>query len=51
MRGSDEAPRITRRGVMLLGLQAGVIGALGWRMRDLPLLPYYKPRPQPRDAE
>jgi penicillin-binding protein 2 len=29
------APRITRRGLMLLGLQFGVIGALGWRIRDL----------------
>ncbi len=28
-------PRITRRGLMLLGLQFGVIGALGFRMRDL----------------
>ncbi len=28
-------PRITRRGLMLLGIQFGVIGALGWRMRDL----------------
>ncbi len=32
------APRVTRRGLMLLGLQAGVIGALGWRMRDLQLV-------------
>jgi penicillin-binding protein 2 len=37
---SDEAPqgpapRVTRRGLMLLGLQFGVVGALGWRMRDL----------------
>ena len=31
----SEAPRITRRGLMLLGLQLGVVGALGWRMRDL----------------
>lgn len=31
-------PRITRRGLMLLGLQFGVIGALGWRMRDLQIL-------------
>ncbi|HVL20664.1 MAG TPA: penicillin-binding protein 2, partial [Amaricoccus sp.] len=29
------APRITRRGLMLLGLQAGAVGALAWRMRDL----------------
>jgi penicillin-binding protein 2 len=35
---SDPAPRITRRGLMLLGVQAGVIGALGWRMRDLQIV-------------
>ena len=35
---TEPAPRITRRGMMLLGLQAGVVGALGWRMRDLQLL-------------
>lgn len=29
------APRITRRGLMLLGVQLGVVGVLGWRMRDL----------------
>ena len=29
------APRITRRGLMLLGVQFGVIGALGWRMRQI----------------
>jgi penicillin-binding protein 2 len=34
-RPGEPAPRITRRGLMLLGLQAGVIGALGWRMHDL----------------
>ena len=34
----EPAPRITRRGLMLLGLQAGVIGALGWRMRDLQIV-------------
>jgi len=35
-RGSKApAPRITRRGLMLLGLQAGAVGALAWRMRDL----------------
>ena len=34
---NDAAPRITRRGLML-GIQAGVIGALGWRMRDLQIL-------------
>jgi penicillin-binding protein 2 len=38
-RGPQEpAPRITRRGLMLLGLQAGVVGALGWRMRDLQII-------------
>ena len=31
-------PRITRRALMLLGIQAGVIGALGWRMRDLQIV-------------
>ena len=34
----EPAPRITRRGLMLLGIQAGVIGALAWRMRDLQLV-------------
>jgi penicillin-binding protein 2 len=29
------APRITRRGLMLLGAQIGVVGALGWRIRQL----------------
>lgn len=29
------APRITRRGLMLLGLQFAVIGALGWRLRRI----------------
>ena len=37
-RGNEPAPRITRRGLMLLGLQAGVVGALGWRMRDLQIV-------------
>jgi penicillin-binding protein 2 len=38
-RGPQEpAPRITRRALMLLGLQAGVVGALGWRMRDLQII-------------
>lgn len=38
MRPVDEPPpRITRRGLMLLGIQAGVVGALAWRMRDLQL--------------
>jgi penicillin-binding protein 2 len=31
----EEAPRITRRALMLLGLQSGIVGVLGWRMRDL----------------
>jgi len=31
----DHSPRITRRGLMLLGIQFGVIGTLGWRMRQL----------------
>jgi penicillin-binding protein 2 len=30
--------RITRRGLMLLGLQAGVIGTLAWRMHDLQIV-------------
>lgn len=32
-----EAPKslISRRGLMLLGVQLGVVGVLGWRMRDL----------------
>ncbi len=34
----EPAPRITRRGLMLLGIQAGVVGALSWRMRDLQIL-------------
>ncbi len=33
----EPPPRITRRGLMLLGIQAGVMGALAWRMRDLQL--------------
>jgi penicillin-binding protein 2 len=37
-RGHAPAPRITRRGLMLLGLQVGAVGALGWRMRDLQIL-------------
>ena len=32
------APRITRRGLVLLGLQGAVAGALGWRMRDLEIV-------------
>ncbi len=36
---SDPPPqRITRRGLMLLGLQMGVVGALAWRMRDLQIM-------------
>ncbi|WP_424927523.1 penicillin-binding protein 2 [Amaricoccus tamworthensis] len=37
MSGNDRdlPPPITRRALMLGGLQLGVIGALGWRMRDL----------------
>ncbi|WP_424932430.1 penicillin-binding protein 2 [Amaricoccus macauensis] len=35
---NDPPPRITRRGLMLLGLQMGVVGALGWRMRDLQIV-------------
>jgi penicillin-binding protein 2 len=34
-RYDEPPPRITRRGLMLLGIQAGVVGVLGWRMRDL----------------
>ena len=34
----EPPPRITRRGLMLLGIQAGVMGALAWRMRDLQLV-------------
>ena len=37
-RANEPAPRITRRGLMLLGLQAGVVGALGWRMRELQIV-------------
>ncbi len=38
MTRAPAAPRITRRGLVLLGLQAGVVGALGWRMRDLQIV-------------
>ena len=31
-------PRITRRALMLLGVQLGVAGVLAWRMRDLQIL-------------
>ena len=34
----EEAPRITRRGLMLLGIQAGVVGTIGWRIRDLQII-------------
>jgi penicillin-binding protein 2 len=34
----EEPPRITRRALMLLGAQLGIVGVLGWRMRDLQLL-------------
>ncbi|CAN5639036.1 penicillin-binding protein 2 [soil metagenome] len=38
-RGGDEGSgRITRRGLAMLGLQAGVVGALGWRMHDLQIV-------------
>jgi penicillin-binding protein 2 len=30
--------RITRRGLMLLGLQAGIVGALGWRLHQLQIV-------------
>lgn len=33
-----ETPGIGRRAVMLLGLQAGLAGALAWRMRDLQIV-------------
>jgi penicillin-binding protein 2 len=38
---SEQEPpsgRITRRGLVLLGLQAGVVGALGWRMHQLQIV-------------
>jgi penicillin-binding protein 2 len=35
---NEPPPRITRRGLMLLGIQLGVIGGLGWRMRDLQIV-------------
>ncbi len=31
----EKSRRITRRGLLLLGLQTGVIGVLGWRLRQL----------------
>ncbi len=31
----ERSRRITRRGLMLMGIQFGVIGTLGWRMRQL----------------
>lgn len=33
--GRNKEPRITRRGLMLMGAQLGVVGVLGWRMRQL----------------
>jgi penicillin-binding protein 2 len=33
--GKPNGGRITRRGAVLLGLQLGVIGVLGWRMREI----------------
>jgi penicillin-binding protein 2 len=33
-----ETPRITRRGLLLLGAQGAVIGALGWRIRDIQIV-------------
>ena len=36
--GDAPPPRITRRGLMLLGIQGAVIGALGWRMHQLQIL-------------
>jgi penicillin-binding protein 2 len=33
--GKPSRGRITRRGVMLLGMQLGVVGVLGWRMRQI----------------
>ncbi len=38
MSGDAPPPRITRRALMLLGVQLGVAGVLGWRMRDLQIL-------------
>jgi penicillin-binding protein 2 len=38
---SEQEPpsgRITRRGLVLLGLQAGVVGTLGWRMHQLQIV-------------
>lgn len=37
-RDETPPPRITRRALMLFGLQLGVIGTLGWRMRDLQIV-------------
>ena len=34
-RRTEKGTRITRRGLMLMGAQLGVIGVLGWRMRQL----------------
>lgn len=38
MKGDAPPPRITRRALMLLGVQLGVAGVLTWRMRDLQVL-------------
>jgi penicillin-binding protein 2 len=35
---TEEPPRITRRGLMLLGVQAGVVGTIAWRIRDLQIV-------------
>lgn len=35
---APQTPRITRRGLMLLAAQAGVVGAIGWRMHDLQIV-------------
>lgn len=37
-RDDTPPPRITRRALMLFGLQLGVIGTLGWRMRELQIV-------------
>ena len=35
---ADDRPRLTRRGLLLGGGMAGVMGVLGWRMRELQVL-------------
>ncbi len=37
-RGKQSAPGIGRRALMLLGIQAAAVGALGWRMRQLQIV-------------